>query len=96
MEEHRQPGEMSGAGAKPNWLVGLRGEWEAEPLAHAWQQSFFTAFAAVVALVLADALHLTDPYWAAISVVVVMQPEAILTITASRDRFLGRGLGGRA
>jgi uncharacterized membrane protein YgaE (UPF0421/DUF939 family) len=85
--------EISPAETEPNWMAVLRGEWEAEPLARAWQHPLMTAAAAVLAVVLANALHLKEIYWAAISAVVVMQPDAVLTISASRDRFLGTAVG---
>jgi uncharacterized membrane protein YccC len=90
MGEQRKKSEIAPVTrTEPNWLFVLRGEWEAEPLAHSWQHPLMTGVAAVLALVLARALHLRDVYWAAISAVVVMQPEAVLTISASRDRVLG-------
>jgi uncharacterized membrane protein YgaE (UPF0421/DUF939 family) len=85
--------EISPAETEPNWMAVLRGEWEAEPLTRAWQHPLMTAAAAVLAVVLANALHLKEIYWAAISAVVVMQPDAVLTISASRDRFLGTAVG---
>ncbi len=93
MEEQRKQDNISGARREPSWLVVLGGEWTTEPLAHTWQHPLLTAVAAVVALVLGEALHLRDVYWAAISAVVVMQPNAVLTISASRDRFVGTAVG---
>jgi uncharacterized membrane protein YgaE (UPF0421/DUF939 family) len=94
MGEQRKKSEIAPVTrTEPNWLFVLRGEWEAEPLAHSWQHPLMTGVAAVLALVLARALHLRDVYWAAISAVVVMQPEAVLTISASRDRVLGTAVG---
>lgn len=91
--EQQKKGEISPLGSGPNWMAVLLGEWEAEPLSRAWQHPLMTATAGIMALVLAEALHLRDVEWAAISAIVVMQPEAVLTIGASRDRFVGTAVG---
>jgi uncharacterized membrane protein YccC len=78
---------------KPTWWTDLRGEWETEPLARTWPHSLLTAVAVIVCLMLAGLLHLKESYWAAISVMVVMQPDTKLTVSAARDRLLGTAVG---
>lgn len=78
---------------KSAWWMDLRGEWETEPLAHTWQHAFATAVAVIVCLMLAALLHLQEAYWAAISVVVVLQPDMQPTVSAARDRLLGTAVG---
>jgi uncharacterized membrane protein YgaE (UPF0421/DUF939 family) len=93
MESRENNEPISSPGTVASWLAAVRGEWRPEPLATAWQHPLLTAVAAVIALALGNALHLKDVSWAAISAVVVMQADAVLTIGASRDRFLGTAVG---
>jgi uncharacterized membrane protein YccC len=71
----------------------LRAGWQRESIAHTWQHPLLTAIAVVVCLMLASLLHMKESYWAAISTVVVMQSEVGPTVSASRDRFIGTGVG---
>ena len=52
-----------------------------------------TALAAVVSLLVARLFHLPEPYWAAISTLVVMQSTLGAALTVSEQRFAGTALG---
>ena len=52
-----------------------------------------TTVAAMLALHLADLLRLQNPYWAAISTLIVMQSTLGETLTLSGQRFVGTALG---
>jgi len=52
-----------------------------------------TAVAAAVSLGLARLFHLPEPYWAAISTLVVMQSTLGAALTVSEQRFAGTALG---
>jgi len=55
--------------------------------------SIRTAVAAVVSLALARVFRLPEPYWAAISTLVVMQSTLGAALTVSEQRFAGTALG---
>jgi uncharacterized membrane protein YccC len=52
-----------------------------------------TALATVLATLLAFALHLDNPWWAAITGVVLVQPNAAATLSRSVDRVIGTAIG---
>lgn len=52
-----------------------------------------TTVAAVGSLLLSSALHTREPYWAAISTIVVMQSTLGAAWKASRQRFAGTVVG---
>jgi uncharacterized membrane protein YccC len=53
-----------------------------------------TAVVATLCCVVAPHLGIREPYWSAISCIIVMQTEVAASVTASRDRLLGTAIGG--
>ncbi|WP_374545709.1 FUSC family protein [Rhodoblastus sp.] len=51
--------------------------------------AFRTALSSVLAMIVAMALHLDNPYWAAITAVAIVQPDMSSTLGRSVDRCLG-------
>ena len=58
-----------------------------------WKHGLKTAIAAGVCLGLARVVGLKPGFWACMSTIVVMQSESADTLTASRDRLIGTGVG---
>jgi uncharacterized membrane protein YccC len=57
------------------------------------QHSARTAIAAATSLLVALALHSPEPYWAAITTLVVMQSTLGAALTVSASRFAGTAMG---
>ncbi len=57
------------------------------------RQAIKTAVAGVVSLYVARLFHLPEGYWAAISALIVMQSNVGATLSASRTRLAGTGVG---
>ena len=55
--------------------------------------SIRTAVAAVVSLLIARFCRLPEPYWAAITTIVIMQSTLGAAWTVSKERFMGTALG---
>jgi uncharacterized membrane protein YgaE (UPF0421/DUF939 family) len=55
--------------------------------------SLRTAVAAVCSLLIARFCRLPEPYWAAITTIVIMQSTLGAAWTVSKERFMGTGLG---
>jgi uncharacterized membrane protein YgaE (UPF0421/DUF939 family) len=53
-----------------------------------------TALVATLCCVVAPHLGIREPYWSAISCIIVMQTEVTASVAASRDRLVGTVIGG--
>jgi len=58
-----------------------------------WQQAIKTGIAGALAMFLAELLHLPQPYWAAVSAVIVMQSEFEATLKAGITRMAATAIG---
>jgi uncharacterized membrane protein YgaE (UPF0421/DUF939 family) len=56
-------------------------------------QAFRTALSGFLCLILARWMHLPEPYWAAISSVIVMYSDWTKTVAASWNRIVGTAIG---
>ena len=65
-----------------------------QPLTAAhWKQAIKTGIAGALAMFLAELLHLPQPYWAAVSAVIVMQSEFAATLKVGWTRMAGTAIG---
>ncbi|MGI4814693.1 MAG: FUSC family protein [Janthinobacterium lividum] len=60
----------------------------------AWRHPARTMVAVVIAYLLSNAVHLPEPYWAALSAVIVTRPQSGAALQAGADRLVGTLLGG--
>lgn len=57
------------------------------------KQAVETSVAATLALYLAGLFHLPEPYWAAVSAIIIMQSDLSAAMTASVSRLAGTAIG---
>jgi uncharacterized membrane protein YccC len=75
-------------------VAALKEEFSALPFSGPTASlAFRTALASVLSLIAAMALHLDNPYWAAITAVSIIQPEVSATFVRSVDRCIGTVAG---
>jgi uncharacterized membrane protein YgaE (UPF0421/DUF939 family) len=69
------------------------GWWQRKNISRRAMGAFKTGVAALLCLWLGNLFGLSHSYWAAISAIVVMGSDSVITLTSCRDRLIGTAIG---